>query len=387
MWEIIEALFSFIEIYNGINDKNKLEDYVKNEFNLKKERTVFTCEYFSIRFSRSKNKNFGNTILSLSKLKKYDNKLFIVCIVTPYKNILLLCNSTFLKKISHSSQKLSKNIIRGSFNGTDILKVYESFTNEPKHFRNLFQIHQKTGFENNLERLVNETSNINPIGRNFNITNQLLEIIKKSPERAVSFIKSDEYLILKNELDRKVKDNSIFIHLASVIPNVNVRGRLIEYLISGKDAKILENLKNALVNEKTSLPEFKTNDGLGDYKRKFDNYYTETDIKTKLMYLKSNPKAYNIDKLLCFLSIPKSVFLFYFIDIQINKSLDTYLISIFDERIIKNTIIQSHWAGRNTRGVTQLKGKVINDIIKSPENILNIDNSKIFIDKLIKGHE
>ena len=40
---------------------------------------------------------------------------FIVCIVTPETNHLLLSNSTFLKKISHSSQELRVDNIRGIF--------------------------------------------------------------------------------------------------------------------------------------------------------------------------------------------------------------------------------------------------------------------------------
>ena len=104
------------------------------------------------------------------------------------------------------------------------------------------------------------------------------------------------------------------------------------------------------------------------------------------MFLNSNPKAYNIDKLLKFLSINKTIFMFYFIDIEFNEAINTYLVSMFDERIIKNTRIQHHWAGRNTRGVTQLEGKVINDIIKYSGNIIDLNNSKKFIEFLVRGY-
>jgi len=160
---------------------------------------------------------------------------------------------------------------------------------------------------------------------------------------------------------------------------------LIEYLISGEDLRLLEELKSSLVNKQASLPDFKTEDDLGDYKRIFDAYYTETDIKTKLMFLNSNPKAYNIDKMLEFLSKPKSVFLFYFIDIDLERTLETYLISMFDERVIDNTRIQFHWAGRNSRGVTQLNGSVINNI-KNTENIINLTKSSKFLEELMAGH-
>lgn len=57
------------------------------------------------------------------------------------------------------------------------------------------------------------------------------------------------------------------------------------------------------------LPEIFTADELGDYEREFEHYLTETDIKTKVLFLSSNPKGYNIDKLLSFLSEEKSVYL------------------------------------------------------------------------------
>ncbi|MDR2480059.1 MAG: hypothetical protein LBD48_12205 [Treponema sp.] len=71
---------------------------------------------------------------------------------------------------------------------------------------------------------------------------------------------------------------------------------------------------------------------------------------------------------------------------SLNKSLDTYLISMFDERIINCTRIQPHWAGRNSRGVTQLEGKIVNDIIANPKNKFNINNAINFLRFIVAGH-
>lgn len=76
----------------------------------------------------------------------------------------------------------------------------------------------------------------------------------------------------------------------------NLRGRIIEYLITAED-----DLKATLMNclhTRQPLPEIFTADELGDYEREFEHYLTETDIKTKVLFLSSNPKGYNIDKLL-----------------------------------------------------------------------------------------
>ncbi len=62
------------------------------------------------------------------------------------------------------------------------------------------------------------------------------------------------------------------------------------------------------------------------------------------MILQSNPKAYNIDKLLDFLSSDDSVFLFYFIGIEPSKIVNQSLVSIFQKDLQNSILIQSHWA-------------------------------------------
>jgi hypothetical protein len=115
---------------------------------------------------------FSNTILSLSALQKYDPRPFFVCVVCPTNNFMLISNGTFLKKISHSSQELSTRNIRGSFNGSDIVREFNSIENKPENFYRLFLIHSAIGFEGNLQRLVDETSAISWIGHAFEITGE-----------------------------------------------------------------------------------------------------------------------------------------------------------------------------------------------------------------------
>lgn len=99
----IEELLLFIKSQKGIGDKNKLAAAVKEKFNLTVDRKIYYCKDFAIRFSQSTKRAMSNTILSLSALQKYDDRPVISCAVLPEENYLLLCNSTCLKKISHSS--------------------------------------------------------------------------------------------------------------------------------------------------------------------------------------------------------------------------------------------------------------------------------------------
>jgi hypothetical protein len=148
----IKQLLAFLHNHDGINDKAKLAKLVSDTFQLTKDRSVYYCASFAIRFSSSATQNFGNTVLSLSNLQKFDDRPFIICLVTPTYNYTYLANTTFLKKISHSSQTLRENNIRGSFNGSDIMREFEGITNTPENTERLFNIHSGVGFEGNLVR-------------------------------------------------------------------------------------------------------------------------------------------------------------------------------------------------------------------------------------------
>jgi hypothetical protein len=137
-----------------------------------------------------------------------------------------------------------------------------------------------------------------------------------------------------------------------------------------------------LTEEYNKLPAFKTENTLGDYVRVFDHHHTETDIKTKILLLNSNPKAYNIDKFLEFHTRSNTVFLFYFIGIDANRIVNTILISVFQEDLIGSTILLKHWAGRNSRGVTQFEGSTIHRLLESPSTTINVELAKNFIRRL-----
>jgi len=382
----VTDFIDYIKSKDGIGTKSTLIEESQNRFKLTKDRSVYYSEHFSVRFSYSSStsNSFSNTVISLSNLQKYDDLPFIVCLVTPNKNILYLANTTFIQKISHSSQELRVDNIRGSINGSDIVKVFNGLSNSPENFEKLFNIHIELGFSGNLVRLVEATNNISPSGASFNVSLVAKVLINSAPERAINFVESKDYTQLKFELDTKVSKFHNEILIAEFIPNFNIRGRIIEYLIAGKDESLRDHLVEVLRNGKTQIPSFRTQNTLGDYTRIFDNYHTETDVKTKIMVLSSNPKAYNIDKLLEFLSQDKSVFMFYFVGLEPNKIINQVLISMFQTDLLQSTILLKHWSGRNSRGVTQFEGETIHRLIISPNNQINKEESNYFLNTLIE---
>lgn len=163
----IDELVHFIASHDGIGSKDRLEQLVQDTFCLVRQRSVYYCEWFAIRFCSASSRSFSNTVLALSTLHQYDHLPFVVCLVTPSQNYLMLANTTFLKKISHSSKALRVDNIRGSFNGGDILQTFEGIDNIPEHFEFLFTSHENYTFEENLVRLVEATNQIVPTGHRF----------------------------------------------------------------------------------------------------------------------------------------------------------------------------------------------------------------------------
>ncbi len=383
MTDALHRLLELIKRNDGINDKARLARIVADAFHLTKDRSVYYCTDYALRFSSSVSRNFGNTVLSLSNLRKYDDRPFIVCLVTPSQNYCLIANTTFLKKISHSSQELRENNIRGSFNGSDIVREFEGICNSAENIARLYAVHADIGFEGNLPRLVEATTNISPSGTKYRVSDTASIAILAAPKRAMRFVASEESGVLKAELDMQVKKFKTEILLAALIENVNVRGRIIEYLIAGEDESLRQELVSALKAGNRGIPQFKTDNMLGDYQRRFDAFDTETDVKTKIMILSSNPKAYNLDKMLEFLTGNRSVFMFYFVGIDPGRIVNTALISMFQRDLLRSTILLRHWSGRNSRGVSQFEGKTINDLIIKPVSAINESESVEFLKGVI----
>lgn len=385
---VIKSLVQTIKENNGIGEKDKLASIVKKKFHLVQDRKIFYGDHFAIRFGMNRKndkKNISNTVLALSKIKSYDRRPLLFCIVTRSLNHILMINTTFLKKVSHSSKELRVDNIKGSINCSDIMQSYNGLENSPENFKQLFAYHNEISFDENLERLVEATNGIVGTIKPFIVDTSKSIQIYKSVERSINFLKSENYIELKNDLTKRVEMVKGEIAIAALIDNVKLRGTIIEYLITDNGS----NLKNAIISfftNGTPLPDFTVKDGLGDYVKSYPYYETATDIKTKVLWLDGNPKAYNIDKMLEYLSHNNTVFLFFFVGIKEDSSIIVRLCSVFDKRLIQATNIEHHWAGRNTRGGTQFIGTVLKDILLNPEDQSIIDKQEAidFLKRLIE---
>jgi hypothetical protein len=388
MNQIVHNFVELIEKNKKLNTKEELIKIVCYNFPIIKDgRAVYHTEFFAVVFCYSKNNSFSNVVLSLSKLEKYDHiPCFVVVVKKDLDNVIYMINTTFLDKISHSSNDFRVNNIRGSFLGSNIRKEIDEIkkSNKPADFDDLFSYHQGFTWQENVERLVESTNNIKPIKVKADLNDAEIDNLFMSPSRAIKFVQSSDYKTLLDDLRNRCEEVKDAILVASHIDNVNIRGRLIEVLITSNQEERCHLLMN-LGQVELLLPTYDTKNDLGDYVRRFDNSDSYTDIKTKVLYLDSNPKAYNVDKFLKCMGKDKSVFMFFFVGINETGIVNTVLASVFHNELQRTTLLQHHWAGKGTRGVAQFNGKIINELLNDNHfiNIINESESKQFLKDLL----
>lgn len=387
----VHQFISLICDNKHLNTKEEVVELFTNSFETVQDgKALYRTDFFCCRFCYSKNASFSNVVLSLSKLEKYDHiPCFVVLIRKDLENLIYMINSSFIDKVSHSSKALSLTNIRGSFLGSNIRKEIPEIGkhNTPKDFDALFAYHSSFTWQDNLERLVEKTNNIKPIKSKTILNEAEGHWLRESPKRAAEFVDSEFYNCLYQDLKNRCTAVKDAIICAARIDNVNIRGRLIEILITATEEdrkKLLSDMQNI----EEVLPTYDSKNDIGDYVCTFPEAKTYTDIKTKILYLNSNPKAYNIDKFIACMAEEKSVFMFYFVGIDEKNELLSALVSVYHNQLIDNTILQNHWSGRATRGTAQFCGDCINQILsdnKVGRFVNDIDTNKClnFIKELL----
>ena len=68
MNKAVLSLIQFIESQDGAANKSALIRRVRDEFRLTKDRSVYYCPHYAIRFSSTKSGSFSNTVIALSTI-------------------------------------------------------------------------------------------------------------------------------------------------------------------------------------------------------------------------------------------------------------------------------------------------------------------------------
>lgn len=364
----MQTLFDSIDFMLGVKSENPAADkaFLQSAFvralNPTKVRSALVADRFAFRFSEVKTRSFKGTVCGLSTLQKCDTNPFVIVVVRPDVVEFVLANTSLLKKISHGSLKFRTDNIKGSFNGTDIMSEYAGLPNAPEHFEELFALHSAFTWEENVERLVESTNAIVGRDNRFQPSDAEKAVIMTAPERAAAAIAGPQFQEAERELRELVNNQRDAILHAAQIDNVNLRGNAIEQLLTG--------VANA--------------HELGDLVRPLADGRLVIDIKTKLLDRASAPKAYNIDKMLTFLAEPGSVFAFFMIGVDVRAgSVSTRLLPVLENALLEATRVQHHWAGRTSRGVTQLSGQYGRASASDYQPVVDIARARSFLGRLL----
>jgi len=87
--------------------------------------------------------------------------------------------------------------------------------------------------------------------------------------------------------------------------------------------------------------------------------------------------------LLSFLSTENSVYLIYVVAIDEDKKISTQLCSMFNNQLLSGTRIIKHWAGRNSRGVTQYDGTALENIVSDFDGSVDEKEANLFIERCL----
>lgn len=365
----MKQLFEAIDFIAGAKqadpsaDKMRLQAAYIERFNPERAgRSVLVGEGYALRFSKALKGSFANTVLSLSSLQPHDARPFVVACVRDHTVDFYLANTTFLKKVSQSSHQLRLDNIRGSFNGTDIATEYGGIKNAPENFEALFAQHAAFSWKENLERLVEATTAIVARNIRFEPTEVQRQIILDAPRRAAAALTMPSFLAVEQELRQRVEAQAEAILAAARIDNVNLRGNAIEQLLTGAG----------------------NSHDLGDLVRQIDGGPLVVDIKTKLLDRASAPKAYNVDKMLAFLSEPGSVLAFLLVGVDVQAGVvSARLLPVLEQTLLNATGVQHHWAGRGSRGVTQLSGSFQNACAPCYAPSVDVEQAGAFLARLL----
>ncbi len=362
-----EEIISFIRGFrlgNPAPGKVEIASACVERFGLRRSRSLYIGKDVALRFVAVTNpRGANNTLLSLSALAKVDHVPFVICVVQPDAVDFALANSTLLRRVSHSSQALRLGNIRGSFNSGDLLRDYDGISNEPANFDLLFAIHGEHTWEDNVERLVEATNAIVAVGSRYQPTAEELANIQKAPALAREISCSEDYRILRNTLESEIESKAERILSLALVDNVNVRGNHIEQLITGgANTRSVGDMRHVMVG------------GTG----------LEIEIKTKLLSRASAPKAYSIDKLLRLYGTGDAAMAYCFVGIdQHAKRLTVRTVSVLDALILDVTRVQMHWAGRNSRGVTQLREGLEGVFSTDFTEVIDVEKARRFIGALL----
>lgn len=363
----LAALVSFVREWRAANPQGKKEALVANliqQFALRKDGALLVGAQFAIRVNENvKDAKFSHPVVALKKIVKHDDVPIVACLLTPRSCRLLLANTTFVEKASHSSQHLTAVKTVGNVLGSNLVTVYANLANVPENFGALWRVHQQSDPTANLARIIAATQAIKPRASSlWSPSDEEVVRILAAPTLALQLAHKPEYAQLAVSLNGIVQAKREEILAAAASENVNKRGHNIERIIT----------------------EAAKGQSLGDLVVVVCSVTLAINVKSKRFDLQSAPAGYNVNKMLKHLGRGDGLLSMLFVGVDPSQRLlRTRLVSAFDRTLLGATRIEASWSGRGTRGTAQFSRNL--DAIWLDEFVeaIDIELAKNFLRRLI----
>lgn len=280
----------------------------------------------------SKGSSSSNTVTSLKNILKHDDVPFVAVFLDPNGVRFKLMNSSLVKKVSHSSQKLTQLRIVGSINGSDIVNEWAGITNDGRSLEELFALHVEEDPQENLERIVEATQGI--VGRAA-ATAPDWELVQKHLAEGPDLL--DEETMA--EIEQQLVERSALVQ-----------------------QEILECAKRTTPKAfgdcvERIILDWEPGHALGDIT--YNNGRVAVDIKARQAGKASSPKAFNVQKLVDHLSAGPGAALFLMVTVDVDQNtVRTNLIHMLHPDLLPLYWHDDRWSGRNSLGTLALRGDV-----------------------------
>lgn len=312
-------------------DKAKLDKWLRTEMSAEADGALRLVKRngltVALRLARSKGPSLPNTLVGFALIRKHDDKPVVIVHLHGKNVSFKMANSTLIAKVVHSSHHLTTKRIVGSINGTDLLPAsLDGTPNTEENLVQLFKEHEAADKDAALDRIVRATRALNTWSAKWKVDWALVEqMLDLANMNAMNAATHPELAEMLNRV--RNRENDIMKKIPAGVSKL--KGKDIESVLTGDMVR-------------HAFGDFSTSDG------RF-----EVDIKAHRVSAPSNPKAFNIDKLLRLLHERPVMPLYLFLAIADGKITPRY-VSMLDETILNNTVRQPIWSGRNAYGGTQL---------------------------------
>lgn len=333
-------------------------------FALTRKGALWVGNDLCIRANQSRGEAFTNTVVSVRKLLQYDDRPIVACQLFPGGLRLLLANTTFVTKVSHSSHGFRTEHPIGSILGTDIAPQHAGIVNEPGGFARLWALHAAADPAVNLARIATATSSLDRPKMTWLPTSEQRDHMLAAPLLAQRVVGLAAYERAAADLDSRVAARRDAILAAAANPNRKVRGTEIEQIVTAAIAT----------------------HALADLQLEIDTVTIAVDVKFKRLDRSSSPKGYDVGKFLRLLAAGERLLAIYFVGVDPERGLlFTRLCSVFDRQVLAQSRVEARWSRRGSLGTVQFHGDLSTIWAPSFREVIDVPAATAWIERLLAG--